>query len=622
MIPLFSANNHELQALTGEKSQFFELIPADLEGESTEDYEGHLQRLETDLNQSSDLLKLYYINGRVYLNTFEEFGLNSALLIPSNSPIKTFLGAEDAQIHFYENYLTQNLEFIRVLSFKAFPEKMYPFDAVNCCDFVMSFKKLPKLHAKNKINMLRKIHFSALFKGMRDLDSENAFKEAENILEKVSSDEASLFQVECFLLVRANTKAQLDEKTTKIVDSFKAREAELRVEERGLSYFYQTLMPGVPASFKRAINCPSDYLSSWVPFHRDFIHEEGLELTSRSKNPVRINIFDSTNLNFNVLITGAAGQGKSMMANRLLAHELVCGTKAMVLDLGNSFSKNARYHEGSILSERFNPLQFKNPRYLKEFILAAIDEKLGKKMEGRLFESIKEILGAKENLNFDELIAHLENDFPGIGFYFSEIREYFCSEFIQIKDFTYCDFGLYPESMKAPLIIYLIECFKNLEGRKIFVFDECWHLLEKNAGYIAECFRTFRKHNAGAVAISQNVDDFSETSLGRVILQNTFTKLLFKQPVRESEFIHGMAKELLDGVQSQKGQYSEFLYLTERNKKPVRYYPSALEYEIFTTDPADTNIFNQYMMEKGIYLSFQKALENFTQLKHLKLKDV
>src|SRR5690606_40132436 len=69
------------------------------------------------------------------------------------------------------------------------------------------------------------------------------------------------------------------------------------------------------------------------------------------------------------------------------------------------------------------------------------------------------------------------------------------------------------------LIIYLIEYFKHLEGEKIFIFDECWHLLLKNADYIAECFRTFRKHKASAVAISQNLDDFSESQLGRVIIQ-------------------------------------------------------------------------------------------------------
>src|SRR5690606_12953772 len=133
------------------------------------------------------------------------------------------------------------------------------------------------------------------------------------------------------------------------------------------------------------------------------------------------------------------------------------------------------------------------------------------------------------------------------------------------------------------LIIYLIEYFKHLEGEKIFIFDECWHLLLKNADYIAECFRTFRKYMASAVAISQNLDDFSESQLGRVIIQNTYYKFLFRQDLTVSEFIDSHAKSILDSVQSIKGVFSEFLLLTERIKKPVRFYPEPLEYQVMTS---------------------------------------
>src|SRR5690606_14129895 len=197
--------------------------------------------------------------------------------------------------------------------------------------------------------------------------------------------------------------------------------------------------------------------------------------------------------------------------------------------------------------------------------------------------------------SFSDFLDALEKDFKGISYYFKEIEEYFTDEILPLNDLTYCDFTLYPESMKAPLIIYLIEYFKNLNGKKIFIFDECWHLLSKNADYIAECFRTFRKHGASAVAISQNLDDFSETQLGRVIIQNTFYKFLFRQSLKVSEFIDSHTKSLIDSVQSVKGQYSEFLLLTENQKKPLRFFPNPLEYELMTSAREDNKKFEAYM---------------------------
>lgn len=616
MIPLYKVNGHELQALTGEMSQFYEIKTPDLEGLPFDEFESVIKQLESDLIQSEGVQKIYHLSGKTYVNSFGEFKLSQGGHVPCTSPIETFLGSREAELNFYENYLTEGNEYIRLLSVKGFPEKIYPFEVCSYPDFVLVLRKVSKIEAKKKINIKRKIHFSAMFKAMRDIDSEHAYNEAEDVLERVSSDETTLFKCECYFILRSPTKLELDQETELFTQSFKGGDGQLRVEERGLAYLYQSLIPGVPAAFKRSLDITSDYASYWVPFHQDLIHSSGPSLKSRSGNVVLVNIFDSANINFNVLITGAAGQGKSMFANKLLQHQLSSGSKGVVLDLGNSFRKSALLHQGVVLSKHFNPMQFRSARYLKEFILAGIDEKMGKKLEGKLFEEIKIILETNEALSFKGLLTKLEMSFTGISFYFSELLEFFVEDDIEIKDFTYCDFSLYPESMKAPLIIYLIEYFKNIEGQKIFVFDECWHLLEKNAGYIAECFRTFRKHNASAVAISQNIDDFSQSNLGRVILQNTFTKFLFRQSIRESEFIDSYSKELVDSIHSKKRHYSEFLYLTEFQKKPLRYVPTPIEYEVFTTDPVDTNAFNRYMDDKGKFFDFERAITNYTKIKY------
>jgi len=612
MMPLFNINGNKLTSLKGEKSSFYEIYSPDMEGWDMQTQNRIFNDLESDIINTDFLMKFYSLNKKLYLNSFGDISLTHGQVIPVEKSVERFLGKENSILHFYENYLTCGNEFIRIASVKDFPERTSSLEVSNWPDFVLMFKKISKIEAKKKINLKRKLHFSSLFKGMRDLDSENAYFQAEELLSEVTRDSKALFEAEFYLVLRASTKDELDKVTDLVIKDFKGKGASLFIEERGLSFLYYSLVPGVVSSFKRKLELPSDYLSFLVPFHRDFITSDGLKLKSRQRNDVYIDLFHESALNYNGLITGSSGQGKSMFANKLLSFEIDRGTKGMVLDLGNSFRKNALYNGGVVLSQKFNPLQFKDPRYLKEFVLAVLEEKLGKKEEGRLFEVISKI----EATSFKTFLSELEKSFPGISFYFKEIEEFFTDEEQPLNDFTYCDFSLYPEAMKAPLIIYLIEYFKHLEGRKVFVFDECWHLLERNAAYIAECFRTFRKYQASAIAISQNLDDFSGSQLGRVIIQNTYFKFLFKQSLIESEFIDSTSKTLLEEILSQKGAYSEFLYLTETNKKPLRFYPSPLEYELFTSDRSDNNYFESYMSEKGKFLSFQNAIRNYTEIKN------
>lgn len=612
MIPLFQVKNSELTSLNGTKSQFYSLTPSDIEGEPAESKRKIFESLESSLCDLESDLKLYCIDGKLYLNTFGAFDLNYAQIVKEDNPLQHF----GANVSFYEDYFLEDLKFKRILSVKEFPTKIDMLDSKLWGDFVINIQKIERTKAKAKVNMKRKIHYSNLFKGIKDIESENAYNEAESLLDDLSVGERALFNIEMFFILSESTKAELDEQTQGLIDYFKSIDGKLFVEQKGLSFFYKSLIPGVEASFKRSDLCPSDYLSYLIPFHSDMVHLSGMTLKSRAHNDIHLDIFDKAALNYNLLITGASGQGKSMIANKVLASELKEGSKGIVLDLGNSFKKTTEFYSGVVLSEKFNPLQFKEPRYLKEFILSAIDEPFSKKDEGRLFEEISTILRDGMVYSFGELVERLEVQFEGISYYFSELKDFFSDEVLELNDLTYCDFSNYPESMKAPLIIYLIEYFKNLEGKKLFIFDECWHLLNRNALYIAECFRTFRKYNASAVAISQNLDDFSITQLGRVIIQNTYLKLMFKQSLSPSEFVDGHTIDLINSVQSKKGEYSEFLLLSEDYKKPIRFYPTCLEYELFTSDKSDNSKISTYLDRTKDILSFKEAIINFTMIKN------
>ncbi|MEI8348333.1 MAG: hypothetical protein WCG27_12770, partial [Pseudomonadota bacterium] len=285
-------------------------------------------------------------------------------------------------------------------------------------------------------------------------------------------------------------------------------------------------------------------------------------------------------------------------------------------DLGGSFRKLTHYHNGVEFDASFNPLQFKDVAYLKEFILSVADASWGNKDQGKLFKAIKGILESDKVSDFKEFILKLEKEIPGISLYFEEIIESLSAKQTQTGKITYCDFSRYPEKIKAPLIIFMIEYFKNLPGRKIFVFDECWHLLNKHADYITECFRTFRKYEACALAIGQNLNDFISTSVGKAIVENTHYKILFRQDLAANEYLGVGVASKLSSIHSKKGAYSESLFIFENLSKAVRYYPTPLEYELFTSDKTDNDHFQKYVSDCGRFLEFPQALENYVSIKY------
>ncbi|HAZ13898.1 MAG: hypothetical protein A2X86_12975 [Bdellovibrionales bacterium GWA2_49_15] len=618
---LWSNTGPKLSSLKGEESFIYEYLPPDLEQLSHAEIQEKFNALENDLLTSdfSPWAKIYAIGGEFFVNSASQPKLGEAIVSLYDLGIENFLKENTwDQVEFYEDYLTICGTFLRILSVKRPPPTLMETSLHTHANFVLCFKRHTAAHARRLLDFRRRIHFSGLFKAIRDINGENAYKEAESTLEGLAQGDTALFDVELFFILKGKTKEDLDEETFTFLDSMKGLDASVQIESRALPYFFQTLVPGVAPSFKRKLLIPSHYLTGLIPYSHDHLmpgQNTGLTFKARSKADLKFDLFSPVAHNYNALITGSSGQGKSMLANRILKFELERGTRALCLDLGNSFRKNALFGEGLIFSERFNPLQYRNPRYLKEFVMAVLEEKLPKKEEGRLYEAITWILKTGV-YSFEKFLSLLETEFPGISHYFAEIREYF-SDGVHVGDcFIYCNLDNYPDNIKAPLVIFLIECFKNMPGRKVFIFDECWNLLSKNADYIAECFRTFRKHDASAVAISQNLDDFSETQLGRVIIQNTYFKFFFKQNLKPSEFVSEHLANQVASVLSKKGKYSEFVVSSENICKPARYYASALEYELFTSDKQDLNRFDHYMNESGKFLPYKDAMINYTKIKH------
>jgi hypothetical protein len=581
--------------------------------------------LDSFLSESSDnayFFKFYSLEEELFLETnFNEIlNLPNAKMELVTNQLAKIVGLDEihSDVILGDDFVKVNGQYIRLINVYEFSKNLMPSGLMDFGNYCLFFKKVPTDVSKRRVNTQRKLHHSNLYSAIRNIESEASFHEAERITEAMTNGEENLFEVEAWFILKADTLETLNHQTQELIRSLKQAEINPYIEAEGLRELFPAILFGMEPTLKRTHQCPTSYLVNLLPLKHDVLHDHGIGLYSERGNEIYFNLFDEQALNYNVLISGQSGTGKSMIAQKILKEELANGASAIVLDLGNSFKKTARYLGGGSLSLSFNPLQFKSPHYLKELIISVIPaSELTSKMEGKIFSLVKDYAGEADS--FKELILKISTQIPDLELYFSELWEFFdekISHENELSKLTYVDTSLYPDKIKAPLIIFLIESFKHIEGKKLFIFDEVWSFLTKNADYISECFRTFRKHGASAIAISQGLDDFTSTVLGKVIAQNSYTQVLFHQNSEGPGFLDDFDQQRIKSLSTKIGAYSEFYIKTELLHKLASFYPSSLEYELFTSKHEDILSFNKFENHYREYFPFWNIVERWVDFKY------
>lgn len=616
IFPVFSTYENKLISLKGEVGYFFKVESIDTEMlRDAEAFYGDVQAKLLSL-ESKEIYRFYQLGGVTYLYTSNQrSNLEGMKFIPENDPLSVFFeGGSHSSIDFYEDYFVSGEKYRRILSVSEFPELAGINELNQFGDFTLSFRKIDPLKSVGKLKFKRRIHFSSLFQGIRNIESEESFKEADGLLERITKGQDALFEVEAFFILKAPNKTLLDSQTEEVLKKAKVKGLILRTETLALTYFFANSVVGVVPTFKRKHLMPASFLKCLIPFSGERYMDKGMTFFSKRGKKLQFTLFNPASINFNALFTGETGQGKSMLVNKVLSEEIKNGAGAVILDSKGSYLKNVRFHGGKCIEGRINPLSFPDPIFLKEFIVAHIPLGLDFKDQGKMVVKIKEELSSVNS--FKGLIDHLSFSFPDLNFYFEESWEHFSDEEFVLNPLSYLDFEKFPEKLKTPLIIYLMESFKRLKGKKIIVMDECWELLINHARFVEKNFRELRKLDGSAIAIGQNLNDFTSTALGKVVAQNTFYKFFLKQNLSPSEFVDASQVKKIAGVKTIKREYSEAFLISEGFEKVIRFKPSPLEYELFTTAGEDLPLYEGYMEEAGRFLPFTNAMENFVKIKY------
>ena len=381
----------------------------------------------------------------------------------------------------------------------------------------------------------------------------------------------------------------------------------------------------------------------------------------------------ATNGNFNAIVVGTSGSGKSALTNDLITGNLGTGGKTYVIDVGGSYRKLCSLLSGQWIEFTENLDLVINPFDLVEdikedmgFILPILVQRaspneglsdyLKSVLQSHVIHVIERARAEKRLPTLTDLVASLRSGAPDPTMAIDVPDARLLDLAVQLepyaKDGTYgryfhgastIDFFknfivLELEGLKSRkdlqsviLLCLIFRITKDLSGgdlqtRKMVVIDEAWDLLSHRyaAGFIENGYRRARKQNASFITITQSFADYYQNETARAALENADIRIALRQKSESISFLEKEKKlsmtpweiRQLKSLRLQPDEYAECLVTTPETPAAVLQVRfdafSRLAYSSNANDVASI----RSLMDKG--LTLVDALETLVKEKEAK----
>lgn len=621
--PIVSERKGVATLLSGMKTYSFEVLPPDIDSLPPDELDLVTSSLRTQINslKDGDWVKFYRRNDkRIFLSSNREQGSFAGSRLIEASPKLSFFGDERpfSDIEFNDFYITVNGEHWLLVNAQTPPSDSFSnfldqYDE----EFIVSLRKVNNSMAIKELGLKRRGQGVATNTEHRNHEGERSYQELDNLLYDLEVGDESLFKGQLWFIIKGVYPDEVVKRAKDLVTKLRDQGAQAFLETRGIDFFFNHLLLGVPPAKIREFSVGSPYASNMIPFTKDHLHKAGLKLSSRGED-VFLDLFNPEFTNKNCLITGMSGEGKSFFVGTLLYHlNVVEGANLAIFDLGGSFKRLCSYLGGKAISNAINPLRFFEPNFLYEFVLSVVGEsELDKNTKGLLYGKIKEICEEElEFNNFMEFVTLLDVTIPDIKNFFYEIEDYLTNEIDPTPSVFYLDIKGLPSSIVSPFLVYANRLSEASDKKVVKVFDECWAFMEKSPSILTSIVKTGRKEDIVSIFLSQELNEFSgrHAEVANSIIGNTHSKIYFYQ----GEIVHPSITEVdrffLNDckVKSKKDIYSEFLFSTPLNRKILRLYPNAFTYELLNTERDRVKSQDAFLSEHTKFMSYQKAFNKW-----------
>lgn len=157
------------------------------------------------------------------------------------------------------------------------------------------------------------------------------------------------------------------------------------------------------------------------------------------------------------------------------------------------------------------------------------------------------------------------------------------------------------EDELRPVAMYIVLSYiwnktRTEQKRRMLIVDEAWQLMkyEDSAAFLFSLAKRARKYNLGITTITQDVEDFVGSRMGRAIVANASMQLLLKQSTSAVDVL----ADVFRLTSEERKRLSQFpvgqgLFFAGQNHVHVQIVASPTETSLITTNPNQVQAINQ-----------------------------
>ncbi|MBQ6320886.1 DUF87 domain-containing protein [Candidatus Saccharibacteria bacterium] len=498
-------------------------------------------------------------------------------------------------------------------------------------------KKVTQLEASMNVNAERG--------KVRDPELEAAITDAEELRDQLQVGAEKFFRFGLYVTLWADSLDELRFVQQKIETLFGQQMVFSKVATSQQEQGMQSCMPQCTDQLQIRRNMNTGAISTSFPFtSADLTQEKGILYGINMHNNGLV-IFDRFSLeNANMVVFAKSGAGKSFTVKLEALRSMMVGSEIIIIDPENEYQKLCDAVGGSYIRLSLNSDVRINPFDLPKVVdsedandalranLVTLHGlfrlMLGGTSVGQNGQVVPALTAEEEAdldqalidtyaragitsdplthqstpptiINLYDTLLHMEGNGPSLA---NRLRKYTTGTFagifsqqsnIDINNpmvvFNIRDL----EDELRPVAMYIVlshiwNVVRAEQKRRLLIVDEAWQLMQHDdsANFLFSLAKRARKYYLGLTTITQDVEDFMGTKMGRAIVSNSSMQLLLKQSTSAVDVLSDVFK-LTDEEKKRLANFpvGQGLFFAGSNHVHIQIIASETEEQLITTNP-------------------------------------